>query len=196
MVIGDLGSGTGVTSIAAALLFPDSVVICTDGCDPVVELAKENCSKCIVKKRSRTNENEFSLPSENYNDIGRYRIGTSSIRVSKYWWGDGTILNELRKHDNTATEASFDILLISDCVLPKLYPIEPLIDALDECMTASTIAIVTFEYRYFPKYDPKTFFFDLASKRGFHVRQVPLEEQHSIYSVDDIEVWEIRKKDL
>ncbi len=176
-------------------------MICTDGCDPVVELAKENCSKCIVKKRSLCNENERTFASEtgheHNHDNGLYKIGTSSIRVSKYWWGDGTILDELRKHNDTCsgTAASFDILLISDCVLPKLYPIEPLIDALDECMTASTIAIVTFEYRYFPKYDPKTYFCDLASKKGFHVRQVPLEEQHPIYSVDDIEVWEIRRID-
>ena len=180
----------GVTSIAAALLFPKSVVICTDGCDPVVQLAEENCS--IVSKRLRSNAN--STTSENENVL--HRIHNSSIKVSKYWWGDGTILQELQKvKGDKEADASFDILLVSDCVLPKLYPIEPLVNALDECMAESTIAFLTFEYRYYPEYDPKTFFTNLALKKGLHIRQVPLEEQHSIYSVDDIEVWEIRRND-
>jgi len=80
-----------------------------------------------------------------------------------------------------------------DCVLPKLYPIGPLVDALDECMSTSTIAYCTYEHRYYPEYDPKEFFIKLATKKGLVVRQVQTKDQHPIYSVDDVEVWEIRR---
>ena len=39
--IADLGSGTAITSIASALLGA-SAVVCTDGCDLVVDLACRN----------------------------------------------------------------------------------------------------------------------------------------------------------
>lgn len=172
--IGDLGAGTGVTSIAAALLFQNSFVICTDGCEKVVGLSKENITNA-------------GLPEGN----GCYKLGSSLVAASKYWWGDGAILNEL--HSFKGTGASFDIILVSDCVLPKLYPIGPLVDALDECMSTSTIAYCTYEHRYYPEYDPKEFFIKLATKKGLVVRQVQTKDQHPIYSVDDVEVWEIRR---
>jgi len=86
------------------------------------------------------------------------------------------------------------VLLHADCVLPKLYPIAPLIDALDECMSASTIAYLTYEHRYYPEYDPKDHFIHLATQKGLQVRQVPTDEQHSVYSVDDIELWEVTRR--
>jgi len=77
--------------------------------------------------------------------------------------------------------------------LPKLYPIAPLVDALDECMSDSTVAYLTYEHRYYPKYDPKDHFIHLATEKNLIVRQVPTGKQHPIYSVDDIEVWEVRR---
>jgi len=174
MNIGDLGAGTGVTSIAAALLFDKSFVICTDGCEKVVDLAKENIGNVGMLEGK-----------------GFYKLGSSLLRGSKYWWGDGTIVKEL--HSVKGVGASFDIILVSDCVLPKLYPIAPLIDALDECMSPSTIAYCTYEYRYYPDYDPKEYFIKLATMKGLVLRQVPTHDQHPIYSIDDIELWEIRR---
>ena len=188
-IVGDLGSGTGVTSIAAALLLPKSHTICTDGCEKVVGLAKENCL---------TVQNTISLNKCGDKDVQlcqldeqhQYHIGSSTIHVSRYWWGDGSILKDLEEYKKGA---SFDILLVSDCVLPKLYPIEPLVDGLNECMSEDTVAYLTFEDRYFHEYHPKTFFINLATERGLQVKQIPTECQHPVYSVDDIEVWEIRR---
>jgi hypothetical protein len=78
-----------------------------------------------------------------------------------------------------------------DCVLPKLFPIDDLIQALCECTTTSTVAYCSYEKRYFPNYDPKHYFIQHAALKGFSVRQVPANEQHPLYSVDDIEIWEI-----
>jgi hypothetical protein len=89
---------------------------------------------------------------------------------------------------------SEDLTCFADCVLPKLYPIAPLVDALDHCMSTSTVAYCTYEHRFFPEYHPKEHFIDLCAKRGLEVSQIPMEGQHAVYSVDDIEVWKITRK--
>ena len=50
-------------------------------------------------------------------------ILASKASVSEYWWGSGT----LGKH-------CYDMILVADCILPKLYPIEPLVAAIDELL--------------------------------------------------------------
>lgn len=105
------------------------------------------------------------------------------ITVREYWWGDGSF------HDET-----FDVILVSDCVLPKLYPIAPLVTAIDDLMGTDSIAILSYEHRYFPDYDPRDKFRDLAKERGLTVRVIPLSEQDPVYSVDDIEIWEVQRQ--
>lgn len=105
------------------------------------------------------------------------------ITVREYWWGNGSFGSE-----------TFDVLLISDCVLPKLYPIAPLVAALDELLGIESIAIVSYEHRYYLDYDPRDKFRELALKRGLTIRVVPQSEQDPIYSVDDIEIWEVRRR--
>ena len=65
--------------------------------------------------------------------------------------------------------------------------------ALDECMSSQTVAYCTYEHRHYPNYGPKEHFIELAAQKGLEVRKVPMEEQHPIYSVDDIEVFEITR---
>ena len=43
-------------------------------------------------------------------------------------------------------------------------------------------------------YEPGRIFAELIRDRGFDLRIVPMEEQHPFYSVDDIEVWEVRRR--
>lgn len=153
----DLGAGTGLTSIAAAVLGAKHVV-CTDGTDCVVQLAQDNVNQ---------------VPG----DI------SSIIDVRKYWWGDGSFQNE-----------TFDVVLVSDCVLPKLYPIAPLVAAFDDLLGRDSVAIVSYEHRYFPDYDPRDKFRELAEELGLTIRVVPLTEQDPVYSVDDIEIWQIQRR--
>jgi hypothetical protein len=98
----DLGAGTGVTSIAAANMFDDAFIICTDGDDNVVELCRDNV-KGVATEQCHNDDQDYS--SE------RYKIGNCSVRVCKYWWGDGTILKELQAHKGAS--ASFDVVLVS-----------------------------------------------------------------------------------
>jgi predicted nicotinamide N-methyase len=153
----DLGAGTAITSIAAAVLGAKRVV-CTDGTESVVKLAQENVNQVPI-------------------DI------SSKIHVRKYCWGDGSDKKTI-----------FDVVLVSDCVLPKLYPIAPLVKALDDLMGDDSVALLSYEHRYYQEYDPRSKFRELATRRGLDVHVVPLSEQDSIYSVDDIEIWKVRRK--
>ena len=36
----------------------------------------------------------------------------------------------------------FDVIIVSDCVLPKLYPIEPLVDAMKALAGPDTIVLM------------------------------------------------------
>jgi len=150
--------------------------------------------------------------------IVRNRIGTCEIRVKEYNWGDGTLNNELTTAETTNEHSNYnsttngggddddgapikndhhhhyDIILVSDCVLPKLYPIAPLVDAIDELSGPESVAYISYEERYYPEYDPKEYFRTLAEGKGLEVTVVPMEEQHPIYSVEDIEIWEVRRR--
>lgn len=159
----DLGTGTGVTSLAAAILGAERVV-CTDGVENVVRLARKNVSlACTQLKESGGGGNK------------------DTIEVRNYWWGSGSILEQ------------FDIILVADCVLPKLYPIAPLVDALDELMKPDGVAILSYEHRHFPEYHPGKKFDELAQAKGLSVKKVPMADQDPVYSVEDIEIWEVNR---
>ncbi len=207
VTIADLGSGTGVTSIAAAFYLgmdesrihepcPDgdekSLIVCTDGIDSVVELAKENIAK--VAKTFEDKSDTKIITDKKESDI--FHLGQNKVIVRKYLWGDGSLTKELVTDDKECNQDNlfFDIILVSDCVLPKLYPIEPLVSAIDELTGPSTIAYISYEYRYYPDYDPKDHFVQLANLKGLEVETIPTESQHPVYSVEDIEIWEVRRR--
>ena len=113
--------------------------------------------------------------------------------------GSRSICFYFEKHSKSI-QSNLLHLSILDCVLPKLYPIAPLVDALDKCMSTSTftrtgtVAYCTYEHRYYEPYNPKQYFIDLCHEKSLEVKQIPTEDQHPIYSVDDIEVWQITRK--
>lgn len=189
LVIGDLGSGTGITSIGSGLLFPNSFIFCTDGEDSVVDLAMKNMNYAHSELTPSSILNKTYFEHETCGNCTR--IGSSLIHVSKYRWGDGSILQHMR--NIVPMGRNFDILICSDCILPKLYPISPLVDALDECMTINTVAYISYEQRYYPEYDPKDRFINFCTNKGLSVRSVPIDEQHHIYSVIDIDILEVRR---
>lgn len=138
-------------------------------------------------------------------------INNCSIEVQQYWWGTGTLqsqfihssdertTNEIRNKNCSSNIVSncFDIILVSDCVLPKLYPIEPLIEAINQMLgqrliEPKPVAIVAYEYRYYDLYDPKDYIFELCAQKQLQVRVIPVTEHDPIYSIpDDIELWHI-----
>jgi predicted nicotinamide N-methyase len=179
----DLGSGTGVTSIAAAILGAKHI-ICTDGEPRLTQLAHDN-----IKRASQQLEgNDYpavsvlNIPSASCTTT---TIADCPIDVQTYWWGTGTI----RNGDNC------DVILVADCVLPKLYPIAPLVEALDQLfVNPNAVAIFSYEHRYYAAYDPRVHFQELAAAKNMVVEVIPMEQQDSVYSVEDIEIWHVRRK--
>ncbi|RHY23304.1 hypothetical protein DYB32_009240 [Aphanomyces invadans] len=95
--------------------------------------------------------------------------------------------------DLIATGGPVDMVLISDCVLPKLYPIEPLVDAI--CLLCAseprTVVLVSFEHRFYEQFDAKEMFWSVVAQRRLCIREVPVETHHPDYNADDIEIWEV-----
>jgi hypothetical protein len=88
----------------------------------------------------------FPLLSENVElAVQRCGIPRENIAVKEYNWGEAT------HHLNPP----FDFVIVSDCVLPKLYPIEPLVAAVAAIMGPTTIALFSYEHRPFPEFDPR-----------------------------------------
>jgi predicted nicotinamide N-methyase len=170
----DLGSGTGVTSIAAALLGATHV-ICTDGEEPVVRLALDNVNHAATEIKDSQQAKQLSHCAT---------ISNCPVAVQKYWWGTGDLPDD-----------SCDVVLVADCVLPKLYPIAPLVQAIDQLLTAeNAVAILSYEHRYYPDYDPRDKFRKLATDRGLHVETVSSTDMDPVYSVDDIEIWHVTRR--
>jgi hypothetical protein len=130
------------------------------------------------------------------------------------------------------------LILVADCVLPKLYPIEPLVQAIDECLapyqcyhdghddddivvvsnddectnqTASPattspapttrtsrevvpMALLSYEHRYYPDYDPRTKFRELAHGRQLKVETISNQDLDATYRLDDIELWRVTRE--
>jgi LmbE family N-acetylglucosaminyl deacetylase len=53
------------------------------------------------------------------------------------------------------TATALDLVIVSDCVLPKLYPIEPLVQAVEAVMGPHTVALFSYEHRPYPYFDPR-----------------------------------------
>lgn len=171
----DLGSGTGCTSIAAALLGAKHVV-CTDGEENVVQLAIQNINTVAQSMRADAVSNT---------DNSRAFIQNCQVDVQKLWWG----------RDKVASTQECDILLVADCVLPKLYPIAPLVEEIDRLLVHPKAgALLSYEHRFYPDYDPRDKFKELAKQKRLKVQIIPMSEQDEVYSVEDIELWWVERE--
>jgi len=190
----DLGSGTGVTSLAAAYLGAQQV-ICTDGEPAVVQLALENVKQQIKRQQEQQQPESCLIKEKESNENSSLmELNSCPIHVQQYWWGSGTI--QFGADPDDTPDPDNIVVLVSDCVLPKLYPIAPLVDALDELLprcpeTIKSLAILSYEHRYYPDYDPRDKFRALCQIKGLQVTAIPPEEQDPVYSVDDIEIWHV-----
>mmetsp|Transcript_3328 Transcript_3328/g.10320 ORF Transcript_3328/g.10320 Transcript_3328/m.10320 type:complete len:495 (-) Transcript_3328:76-1560(-) len=86
-----------------------------------------------------------------------------------------------------------DVVLASECVLPQLFPLEPLADTLAAALRAvpGSVGLVAYEHRVFPAYDPRTRFEALLAERGVSLAVVPRPSHDPLFSAADIEIWEL-----
>eukprot|EP01041_Mallomonas_annulata_P004758 gene4758-9463_t len=135
-----------------------------------VVLTDLDCILCLTAVNSKRCIDDFNIPPEN-------------ITLLNYDWGQSC------DHLNPP----FDIILISDCILPKLYPMEPLIKAVSSIMNNDSIALFSYEHRIYPYFDPRQEFRRLLKIYGLHMKVIPIEDHHDIYCSDEVEIWEVRK---
>lgn len=175
----DLGSGTGVVGIVAASL--GAVSYLTDQ-EQLHFLMRENAGfwkrdmmdvRVASETQIATVDSATSVPAP-----------SGAIHVVTYNWG----------LEDEQLSSPVDIILVSDCVLPKLYPIEPLVAAIDRLSGPETVTIMSYEHRYYQAFDPRLKFEELAAARGLVKTKISQSEQHPIFSADDIEIWELRRQ--
>mmetsp|Transcript_20232 Transcript_20232/g.26168 ORF Transcript_20232/g.26168 Transcript_20232/m.26168 type:complete len:310 (+) Transcript_20232:162-1091(+) len=162
----ELGCGTGIVSIATKVLGAREV-LCTDGAIDVVQLAKEN------------------VLSQNYQSPNDCNIYCSFYR----WSERGT-----DEFNDFVSRKHVDLVVASDCVLPKLFPIEPLVQALKSLLRHQhSKAYLSYEHRHFDSYNPREKFTSLAKQYGLQVVIISDKDHDDIYSVEDIEIWKVQK---
>ena len=102
----DVGSGTGAVAIASAIMGAKSAVA-TDQAQ-ILHLARENIDSFVS-----------SIAGQAERDTRKQQL-----QIAELDWGD--------MEQSRAAGAPFDLVLVSECVLPKLYPLEPLVTAIDQ----------------------------------------------------------------
>jgi predicted nicotinamide N-methyase len=217
----ELGSGTGIVSIGCSMLGAKSVTV-TDqvDCFPLIEI---NCLRYFKAGSGHISEPPVSVRDDSiwYRYCRRFSSATDGksqdvvlagdMYIKTYEWGES--IDYLRPNAtsgatsaaaaaDTQTEyAPFDLVLVSDCILPKLYPVEPLVESLQNLLAGITrqgkkpFALISYEHRPFPDYDPRDEFKHLATIHGLRVSIIPLAEHHEEYCCDDIEIWEVTRVD-
>ena len=175
----DLGSGTGVAGIVAASLGATEVFL-TDQ-EQLLFLMRENANRWERDTMDARVACERTTAAANPSAADP--VTRDAIHVMTYNWG----------MEDAQISPPVDIILVSDCVLPKLYPIEPLVAAIDRLSGPETVTIMSYEHRHYQAFDPRRMFEELASARGLFKADIPQAQQHPIFSADDIEIWEVRR---
>ncbi|GMF26042.1 unnamed protein product [Phytophthora fragariaefolia] len=158
----ELGSGTGAVGIAAAMLLRAGRVVLTD-MGNVRFIMQDNAD---LAQQQGVVDNHVA------------------VEVDEYEWGQPPTEHLIRGYYP-------DLILVSDCILPRLYPIEPLVEALVALSRSHTRILVSYEHRHYQNFQPKHRFWELMQAHKFSLRVIESAEYHPHYVAADIEVWEI-----
>ncbi|GAB5358637.1 hypothetical protein AAMO2058_000475800 [Amorphochlora amoebiformis] len=104
------------------------------------------------------------------------------VSVHEYNWGESAV----------SIGAPFDIVLVADCIVPKLYPMTPLVDALLRVSDEKSKIWICYDHRVNSQLDPRVRFRELCEEAGFCFRNVPEEQWHPDFILSDCYIWELR----
>ncbi|CAH0477061.1 unnamed protein product [Peronospora belbahrii] len=158
----ELGSGTGAVGIATAMLLQAGRVVLTD-MDNVRFIMDENTA--LARQDGVLNSHVV-------------------VDTEGYEWGQPP-------SQGLVPMRYPDLILVSDCILPRLYPIEPLVEALTLLSRSHTRILISYEHRHYQHFQPKQRFWELMQENKFSLRVIDTAEYHPHYVAADIEVWDI-----
>ena len=116
---------------------------------------------------------------------GSGAVPLGSVSVAEFSWGEDC--------SHLLTQSPPDIVLACECIVPRLYPIEPLVAAIDDLSGPSTVTFVAYEHRE-RAFSPQQKFAELAKARGLLVCSIPQEAMDPVYRAEDIEIWRISRE--
>lgn len=88
-----------------------------------------------------------------------------------------------------------DIVIACECIVPRLYPIEPLVQAIDALLgpaASGSVCFVAYEHRERLS-DPRGDFKKFAETRGIEVVMVEYDEMDVSFRAPDIEIWRVTR---
>eukprot|EP00466_Bigelowiella_natans_P002904 jgi/Bigna1/86565/estExt_fgenesh1_pg.C_110229 len=196
----DLGSGTGIVGLAAAVLGADRVVLTGYRTPPLLSFFKVSdflllllllyfllLYFLLISISGSDQKQVLHIARENVASCAK-EVGDKSIQkrvsVAEYDWGDKTSSSKLR--------APFDIILVADCIVPKLYPMQPLVDALLEVSGSDSTILICYDHRVNHVLDPRVKFRELCEDAGFSFKVVPHSQHHPDYVLEECSMWELK----
>jgi predicted nicotinamide N-methyase len=92
------------------------------------------------------------------------------------------------------TQTGACLVIASDCVVPQLYHLEPLVAALTELCSANpaTVALLSYEHRHHEHFHPRSQLTSLLQQSGLSLTVVPQQQYDAMYTCDDIEIWAVQ----
>jgi len=109
-------------------------------------------------------------------------VPAGSVSVAEFSWGE----------DASHLAPPVDVVLACECIVPRLYPIEPLVAAIADLSGPDTVTLVAYEHRE-RAFSPQARFAELAAERGLEVENVAQAEMDPLYRADDIEIWRVTR---
>jgi hypothetical protein len=130
-------------------------------------------------------------------------VPRGSVAVAEYSWGEDCA--------HLTAPSPPDVVLACECIVPRLYPIEPLVAASESWPDYSrassadwrshavadlsgpdTVTFVAYEHRE-RAFSPQQKFAELAAARGLCVRPVAQDHMDPTYRAEDIEIWQVSR---
>jgi hypothetical protein len=176
----EVGAGTAAPGLMAAALGAQRVVL-TD-LPEVLPLMRSNVARFNQAVRSSSND---SVPASGADVVEESPSSFHQhVIVEPLPWGKESTRRFLSRESSP-----FDLVIVCECIVPRIFPMEPLVDTLAELFfflgersandgadrsppssLAGPIALVAYEHRYFHEYDPLVRFTGLLKERGLQLR--------------------------
>ena len=88
-----------------------------------------------------------------------------------------------------------DVVLVCECIVPRLFAMEPLVDTVAALLASKpgAVALVAYEHRLFHKFDPRDRLRDLLAAQGLALRPLVLGAPLAHPPTDDMHFWVISR---